>query len=102
MQGAAQAPALWIRSLYWLAMACGGLATLFCWRIVYETNRDKSSESRESYLGWRWGKIQRIFNDYEQKFPKGRLIFWFKISFISAGWSLGLWVFLVFWYFNLR
>lgn len=87
-----------MEALWWGSMLFGALATIVCWRIVYETNKYKSGGQHESYLGWRLGKMERIFTEYEQRFPNGRKLFWFKLCFIAAGWLLGLWFFLSFWY----
>ena len=81
-------------------MVFGVLATVLCWLIVHETNKYKSEKERETYLGWRLGKMERIFAEYEQSFPNGRKLFWLKLCFIAAGWLLGFWVFLSFWYSN--
>ncbi len=86
----------WVQGFYWLAIVPAALATILTWLIVRDTN--KHNASKDSYLGWRLGKMERIFTRYEQLFPAGRKVFWFKVSFIAAGWALGLWVFLEFWY----
>ena len=78
----------WVSSLFWIAIGFGAAANILTWSIVADTNRTK--DTKESYLGWYFGKMDRIFNEYEQKFPTGRKVFWFKVCFIAAGWSLGL------------
>lgn len=89
---------VWVRALFWLAMVLAALANGVCWRIVFETNVHKDQRQRKKYLGWGFGKMERIFNEYEDRFPAGRKTLWFKLLFIGAGWALGGWVLLMFLY----
>jgi hypothetical protein len=81
-----------IMLLYWLAMCFGLVACGIAGLIVRDVNRLKDADSRETYVGWRIGKMERIFTEYERRFPAGRKVFWFKVAFIAAGWLLGFWL----------
>ena len=75
---------LWVNCLFLIAMGFGCMANVITWQIVYETNKGKAEDQKDSYLGWHFGKMNRIFNDYERRFPQGKKVFWFKASFVTA------------------
>lgn len=89
---------IWVRIIYWTAIACGSAAVVACFSVVRSVNKLRRPGDREGYVGWDLRKINRVFNEYEARFPNGKAVVSFKLLVIAAGWLFGGWVFLSLWY----
>jgi hypothetical protein len=89
---------IWVKALFCFAMVFGGLSTFFAYRIMSDTNKHKPIAERDSYFLWYPQKALRVFNEYEQRFPKGRKPFWFKICLMAGALTFMAWFFLSLWY----